>query len=83
MDKREMLIAAAVDTYELHSDNVGISRRGDDLGGPAFPGLAEAMAAAGYGEGEELQQFIEGHEAEIWRRLGDNWFDMHELHTEA
>ena len=41
------------------------------------------MAAAGYGEGEELQQFIEGHEAEIWRRLGDNWFDMHELHPEA
>jgi hypothetical protein len=79
MERREELIAAAVDTYELHSDNAGIQRRGDDLGGPTFPGLAEAMAAAGHGDTSDLQRFIEEHEAEIWRRIGDNWEAMYDL----
>jgi hypothetical protein len=82
MDRREKLIAAAVDTYELHSDNAGISRRGDDLTGPAFPGLPELMSAAGHGDADDLRRFIDEHEAEIWHQLGDNWEAMNKLRRE-
>jgi hypothetical protein len=34
------------------------------------------MAAAGYGGVGTLREFIEENEAEIWRRLGDNWFAL-------
>jgi hypothetical protein len=74
--EREELISAAVDTAELDSANMGITRRADDLAPPVFPGLPEAMAAAGYGNVAELRAFIEENEAEIWRRLGDNWFAL-------
>jgi hypothetical protein len=80
--EREELIGAAVDTAELDSANMGITRRGDDLAGPSFPGLAEAMAAAGYGGVGMLREFIEENEAEIWRRLGDNWFALLEIRRE-
>jgi hypothetical protein len=82
MDRREELIAAAVDAYELHSNNAGISRRGDDLGGPAFPGLEELMAAAGHGDAADLRRFIDEHEEAIWLRLGDSWEAMHGLRRE-
>jgi hypothetical protein len=79
MDRREELIAAAVDAYELHANNVGISCREDDLAGPAFAGLAEVMAEEGHGTADDLRRFIEEHNAEIWHRVGENWFTMHEL----
>jgi hypothetical protein len=40
------------------------------------------MLEAGYGDAGYLQRFIEEHEAEIWRRLGDSWTDMHDLRRE-
>jgi hypothetical protein len=40
------------------------------------------MAAAGYGGVGTLREFIEENEAEIWRRLGDNWFALLEIRRE-